>query len=403
MKRIAIVVHRCHESIAAGSEALAWQYARLLNSTYAVDVLTTTAVDYVSWANVLPAGLERRQGITVRRFPVTVGRSGYWHGLHQRLREDYNVFARPEGRLLGPQCGAWTVALQEEFIRHQGPHSEPLLRYLESHGSEYHTVLFITYVYPTTYFGLGCVSPEQSLLVPTLHDEPAAHLEAYRSMAQGVRSVLWLTEAEQRLGTRLWGPLPGRVVAMPVHTEPVAPAREPTPYLLYCGRIDEEKGCGQLIQSFLAFKESHPSDLRLVLTGDDQLGVSKHPALDCRGFVSAEEMYALMAGATLFVMPSRLESFSLATLEALAQGTPVLVNGACEILTDHVQHSGAGRTYRDHAGFRARLEELLAEPARLKELGAKGREYVLAHYTDSGVRQRLVEAIAGTVPIAIAA
>src|SRR5262249_41834457 len=208
-----------------------------------------------------------------------------------------DLFARPEGRLLGPRCGAWTVALQEEFIRHQGPHSEPLLRHLEAHAAEYDALLFITYVYPTTYFGLGCVPPERALLVPTLHDEPAAYLQAYRAMAQGVRSVLWLTEAEQRLGTRLWGPLPGRVVAMPVHTEPVASAREPAPYLLYCGRIDEEKGCDQLIQSFLAFKEAHPSDLRLVLTGDDQLGVPKHAALDYRGFVSAEQMYALMAGA----------------------------------------------------------------------------------------------------------
>jgi len=359
---------------------------------------------------VLPAGLERRQGVNVRRFPVTIGRSGYWHHLHQRLQEDHRLFAETgeSGRtgtpnLLGPRCGAWTVALQEEFIRHQGPHSEPLLRYLEEHGTDYHAVLFITYVYPTTYFGLDCVPPERCLLVPTLHDEPAAYLQAFRSMAHGVRSVLWLTEAEQRLGTRLWGPLPGRVVAMPVHTAPVAPARESTPYLLYCGRIDEEKGCGQLIQSFLAFKEAHPSDLRLVLTGDDQLGVPRHAAIDYRGFVSAEQMYALMAGATVFVMPSRRESFSVATLEAMAQGTPVLANGACEVLADHVRDSGAGRTYRDHPGFRARLEELLADPARLREMGLKGRAYVVANYTMEGVRDRLLQAIDGPRPLEAAA
>jgi glycosyltransferase involved in cell wall biosynthesis len=402
MKRIAIVVHRCHEAIAAGSEALAWQYAQLLSPACAVDVLTTTAVDYTTWADVLPAGVERRQGVNVRRFPVTLGRSAYWHHLHKRLREDYELFARPEGRLLGPRCGAWTVALQEEFIRHQGPYSEPLLRYLEGHAAEYDALLFVTYVYPTTYFGLGCVPPERSLLVPTLHDEPAAYLQAYRAMAHGVRSVLWLTEAEQRLGTRLWGPLPGRVVAMPVHTEPAEPAREPTPYLLYCGRIDEEKGCGQLIQSFLAFKEAHPSDLRLVLTGDDQLGVPKSAAIEYRGFVSAEEMYALMSGATLFMMPSRRESFSVATLEALAQGTPVLVSGACEVLADHVRDSGAGRTYRDHPGFCARLEELLADRARLREMGARGRAYVCARYSADAIRRRLLDAVEGPARAAAA-
>src|SRR5262245_8610564 len=234
MNKLAIIVHRCHESIAAGSEALAWQYAQLLRDAYEVEVLTTTAMDYVTWANVLPAGVERRDGVTLRRFPVPIGRSGYWHQLHLRLKEDYNLWVRQEGRLLGPHCGVWSVALQEEFLRHQGPYSEPLLQHLEAHGHEYHRFLFVTYVYPTTYFGLGCVPPERSLLVPTLHDEPAAYLQVFRTAAHGVRSLVWLTEAEQRLGTRLWGSLPGRVVAMPVQTAPAAPREDLGPYLLYC-------------------------------------------------------------------------------------------------------------------------------------------------------------------------
>jgi hypothetical protein len=50
-KRIAIVVPRCHERLVGGAEALAWQYAQLLSSEYSVDVLTSTAFDYMRWDN----------------------------------------------------------------------------------------------------------------------------------------------------------------------------------------------------------------------------------------------------------------------------------------------------------------------------------------------------------------
>ena len=70
MRRVAIVVQRCHEALVGGAESLAWQYATLLADSYDVEVLTTTASDYVTWANDLPEGEELRDGVTIRRFPV---------------------------------------------------------------------------------------------------------------------------------------------------------------------------------------------------------------------------------------------------------------------------------------------------------------------------------------------
>jgi glycosyltransferase involved in cell wall biosynthesis len=213
--------------------------------------------------------------------------------------------------------------------------------------------------------------------------------------------VVWLTEAERELGTRLWGPLPGTVAAMPVCTRRHEPAREKRPYLLYCGRIDTGKDCHKLIGAFLAFKEKHDTRHRLILTGEDHLGVPrKHKELEYRGFVPPQKKYGLMAGASLFVMPSPRESFSLATLEAMAQGAPVLVNGKCEVLAEHVRRSGGGATYGSAGEFVERLEELLGDPARLKELGERGRQYVLAHYDADEVRERLVRAIEGAAAAA---
>jgi hypothetical protein len=70
MNRIGIVVQRCHESLVGGAESLAWQWANLLKNSYQVEVLTTTALDAATWENVLPAGDEGKEGITIRRFEV---------------------------------------------------------------------------------------------------------------------------------------------------------------------------------------------------------------------------------------------------------------------------------------------------------------------------------------------
>jgi glycosyltransferase involved in cell wall biosynthesis len=211
-------------------------------------------------------------------------------------------------------------------------------------------------------------------------------------MARRARSVLWLSPGEQALSRRLWGELPGRVTAMAVHTEPARPAKSRKPFVLYCGRIDPIKGCDHLVKFFLAYKAKHPSDLRLVLTGSDKLPLPRHPDIDYRGFVSDAEKFALMAGAKAFLMPSPYESFSVATLEALAQRTPVLVNGACDVLADHVRLSGAGLAYSDEASFLAGLGELLDEGKRAA-LGERGREYVVGRYGAEKVRDGLVQEV----------
>jgi glycosyltransferase involved in cell wall biosynthesis len=396
MTKLAIVVQRCHESIVGGSEALAWQYATLLRDAYEVDVLTSCAVDYVTWANALPPGPESRDGITIHRFPVTLTRSPYWHELHGRWLRHYPYAGSGDVRTAAARPSPWTLGLEEEFIRQQGPFCKPLLYFLQRHADEYQAVFFITYLYPTTYFGSAYVPPERSLLVPTLHNEPAAYMKAFKHMARRMRGQLWLTESERQLSQDLWGELPGCIAATPVDTEPVAPLDLGYPYILYSGRIDTGKCSDQLVDFFLRFKKDQPSPLRLVLTGEDKLGLPQHPDILYRGYVPVTEKLALMAGASVFLMPSRWESFSLATLEAMAQRTPVLVNGACSVLLDHVMRSGGGKAYADYESFRAGLDELLTERTRATEMGERGRHYVVSRYRTERVRQLLVEQAEGS-------
>src|SRR5690606_27643193 len=163
-------------------------------------------------------------------------------------------------------------------------------------------------------------------------------LKTFARMARAAPRVLWNAEAERRLGARIWNLDAGNVVAMTGATERVTAAQEKKPYLLYCGRIDGSKGCAQLLEGFEAFKVANPqSDLQLILTGNDVLGVGDRRDVRYLGFVEEQRKFELMAGAVAFVQPSPYESLSIVLLEAMAQGTPVIVNGQCEVLVDHVE------------------------------------------------------------------
>jgi glycosyltransferase involved in cell wall biosynthesis len=392
--KIGIVVQRCHETIVGGSEMLAWHYATLLRDVYDVEILTTTAIDIKDWANVLPAGVEQREGVSIRRFPVTIGRTPYWGVLLHKLFRDFEQYAQRNG---GPAKSSrrlpWSISLQEEFIRTQGPHSEPLLRFLRENSSADEAIIFTTYLYPTTYFGIFEVPKHTALMAPTLHDEKTAYLSAFKHAAHRARSIIWLTEAERRVGLKLWGELPGQVVSMSLDTASREPAQLDYPYLLYCGRIDPNKGCVELFNHFIEFKKQRPSTLRLLLTGKDDMPVPSHPDIEFRGFVDDEEKLRLMAGAKVFVMPSGNESFSIVTLEAMVQRVPVLASGVSEVLVDHVNESGAGGIYRDYASFEANLSTLLADENRRAQMGALGREYVASRFTRDRVRTALLAAI----------
>lgn len=389
MNKVAIVVQRCHHSIVGGSESLAWQYATLLSEIYDVDVLTTTAVDIRDWANTLPEGVERYEGVNIHRFLVTIGRTAAWGKLFEKLYEDYVNYEVGQHAPEGLRYLPWSLALQEEFIQKQGPYSEPLMQYLRQRWSDYKAIIFVTYLYPTSYFGLLQVPRHHSLIAPTLHDEPTAYLSAFAHSAHRARSLIWLTDAERQVGRKLWGDLPGRVVSMSVDTGPRAAIHLDSPYLLYCGRIDPNKGSRELFEYFTEFKKTNPSDLRLILTGKDDLAVPEHPEIEFRGFVSDEEKFGLMAGAKVFVMPSGNESFSIVTLEAMAQSTPVLASSKSNVLADHIKFSGAGKIYQDYESFAAGLKEMLGNEEERVELGKLGRAYAVSKHRPEHIRDSL--------------
>lgn len=101
----------------------------------------------------------------------------------------------------------------------------------------------------------------------------------------------------------------------------------------YIGRVDAEKHLLVLIEAFRILRETG-NDAHLLIVGDgtDRLNLElladKHRLADYTTFtgrVSDEDLVDLHKIATVYVMPSPVELQSIATLEALASGRPVVV------------------------------------------------------------------------------
>jgi len=367
-----MVVVRFGERLTGGAELHARQVAlRLAAAGHEVTVLTTCAEDYVSWADQLPAGEHRDGSLRVLRFPVLAERD----------------LARWEAAMQPILRGRWSDADEEALLREQGPDSPTLIEHLREQGTVYDAVIFFTLLYAPTVFGLPVVW-DRAILVPTLHDEPAAMLDLQARALGLARFVLWNTPEERALAERLYGAVdvPQAVAGVGIDVATDGAGREAPasfglerPYLLYAGRVDPDKGCGELFDAFLAWS-ARDTRADLVLAGRAWMDVPSHPRIRHLGFVDQADLHGLMRSAVATVIPSRNESLSMAALESLACGTPILVTAESPVLSGHARRSSAGLAYRDAAEFGVAASLLLDRPDERHAMGRDGSRYVAANF-----------------------
>lgn len=380
--RIGLVPPRFGSDVIGGAEAVMADIGRGLASRgWEVEILTTCARDHFTWANEYPEGITAEDGMLVRRFPTQTDTDGR----HRRSIGDLILSGAPVS-LVDQQL--W----MNDSLRVSG-----LWHHVATHRAEYRALVFAPYMFWTT-FAVGQIAPEKTILMPCLHDEPPARLEIFRPLFTGSLGTWFLTEPEQELARGLFD-LPRRTaeigagVAIPDEYDTnafLAAHGLGRDFFYYAGRREWGKGWTDLLATYRRYVAGG-GQLDLVTSG---VGDTAHDRdLDGRvhdvGLLSEDGRNAAMAAARCYVQPSALESFSLTVLEAWLAGTPVIANAASDVVSWHVERSGAGVRYRSLDELLGYLDLFGSDAAIAHDLAVSGRDYVLAHYQWADVLDRV--------------
>jgi glycosyltransferase involved in cell wall biosynthesis len=380
-----IVVQRFGDEVVGGSEGHARVVASRLARSHNVEIATTTAADYWTWAPYYPSGTSELDGLRVHRFPVAEGRD-----------PEFKAF---ESKVLNAEH---TLADEDEWLRRQGPHCPELLDFLHWQGNDYDAVLFYTYIYEPTARGVPIV-PERAALISTAHDEAPLRLAPYRALFQLPRAFGFLTPEERDLVHRTFRNehIPHETLGLGLDAPGAYDAAAfraahelAGPLVLYLGQVSQGKGCDELLAAWAAYR-GRPSarPATLVLAGTLRMEVPDRRDVVALGRIPEAEKYAALAAADALVLPSRFESLGIVLLESWQVGTPVLVRADNPVTAGQVARSGGGLTYRDADGFGDALDRVIvARDAH----GAAGRAWVERESSWDAFDARLAQLVALT-------
>ena len=308
-----------------------------------VEVLTTCARDYITWANEYPGGHrahQRRHGAALSRTraratsrPSTDTPTGSSTTRTRATTRCRGSSSRARGARRCIDYLAQTLALRCGHILHL-PLRADCARAADRSGA--------------------------SILTPTAHNEPAIHLGDLQGNLPAAKAIAYNTEVEKaflkdvrptrsRRGDR-WlrrrnaaaSRLSALVVSARIHgdqtqnpetSQPEDPAEAPEARLagfrhtstsrgarpsdagtgftgrsLYGGRIDPGKGCEELIEYFSTYV-GDGGDASLVLMGLKLMPLPEEPFINFAGMLSEQERLQALEAATVSCAPPRTRAF----------------------------------------------------------------------------------------------
>lgn len=236
----------------------------------------------------------------------------------------------------------------------------------------------------------GDLSSEQSRAIDATEAWSVSHASA----------VIVCSEAMREEVATLFHPDPDRVTVIPNGIDPAewtaTPARRRrmraeygTPLVVYCGRLEDEKGVQVLIDALPLLREQQP-EARAVIIGTGsataRLKARAHrrrlgSAVTFTGYIPDDDVRAIVAAADVAVVPSLYEPFGFVALEAMALGAPVVVSrtgGLATIVEDG--RTGRLTTPGDAADLARVLGEVLSAPRAAKARAAAARTVVGERY-----------------------
>lgn len=164
--------------------------------------------------------------------------------------------------------------------------------------------------------------------------------------------------------------------------------------ILFLGRLQRKKGLDVLGKAFIRVA-SQRDDTMLLIVGNDEdgSGANLQATLDNAGltnralfpgFLKGADIEAAFDLADIFVLPSYSEGGSIAILEAMAAGLPVVISPECGLPS--VAESGSGIIVEtDPSQVAEALLSLIEQPDTRAEMGKAARRLIAERFAWNGV------------------
>ncbi len=163
-----------------------------------------------------------------------------------------------------------------------------------------------------------------------------------------------------------------RAISCGLHIDNYTPAMEPRDenVVLFLGRVEAEKHIDEMLRAVARLDPALAVQVEIIGDGEQrpalerlarELGIADR--VHFAGYAPEDYLKAQLTGATVFAMPSIAELQSIATMEAMASGLPVV--GANAMALPHLIHDGEnGYLFEpgDIDGFAERLNRILTMP-----------------------------------------
>lgn len=173
------------------------------------------------------------------------------------------------------------------------------------------------------------------------------------------------------------------------------------PLILFLGRLNRIKGPDLLLDAFCRCCENgHLREHHLALAGPDEgLLQQLEKTADAKsvrnrvhfvGHITRAEKAEAFNAADLLVIPSRQEAMSIVVLEAGITGTPVLITDQCGF-NDVAEVGGGVVVPASVDGLYSGLLAITEDPARLKCMGSKLKDYTQTHFLWDSIVDRHLE------------
>jgi glycosyltransferase involved in cell wall biosynthesis len=391
--RILFVVQRYGVEVAGGAEQhCRWLAESFVKLGHQADVLTSCALDYMTWSTHYSEGTEDVNGVLVHRLGL--------------LRERDVVAFNDLSQKLDFVAHSTDLELEREWLLAQGPLLKGIDNWFDRNLTAYDVVVPFTYLYATAQATIDNVSGRKPIVMhATAHDEPPFFLREIQRRLKKVDGFLCSTPEEQKL---LSDALPSAMTFVVGIGIELATARNidlvreelsiPTaPYFVVLGRIDGNKGTPEAIELFRNWRGATNSEVNLLVVGSQSEAVNLKTQIEgviFTGFVDEATKSALIENAIALIQPSKFESFSMVMCESWLSGTPTISDGTSDVVRGQTRRSKGGVIYTNQSEFNDALSDISKNPHLRRFYGSNGKHYVRAHYLTSDVSTRIVEILA---------